>query len=189
MTDRLSGSLLATIFAALVSSVSVSLQVSYADECPRDTDWPEKPCPAYGTESEAELRDRWDGYHDMKGQEWMEAKRMEMEKAIIVGNFREWINNTPDDSLANRNVYFYYRLNDLAPLMVLDVSSGEYFRSEQDPDLFSYSAITGDYYVGPAPEPWYMQSPGIYAIIGIGSVAVLASFFAFWKVKNKKTAA
>lgn len=142
-----------------------------ADECGEDTDWPEKPCPAYGAETEAELRVRWNNYYEMKGKERMEMKKAEMDRAIQDGKFTEWIKYSPDNNFANRNVYFYYRLNNQAPLIVFDPQSGQYFMPEEqeDPSMFSYSAISGDYYVQPPSPPWYISPSGIYIMVGIGA--------------------
>lgn len=157
-----------------------------ADECGPDADWSEKPCPAYGAGSEAELRERWDQYYETKGKDWMNAKKTEMDQAIKDGTFTEWIKNAPDNNFANRNAYFYYRLNDQAPLMVYDPPSGRYFMPEaQDPSVYSYSALSGDYYPAVPSESWYAQSETIYLVIGVGSAAAVASIYAFWKVKRR----
>jgi hypothetical protein len=167
----------------LFAMIIIHFQSANADECGVDVDWQEKPCPAYGAESGAELRERWDEYYEMKGEERMEAKKAEMDAAIKEGSFTEWIKNAPDNNFANRNVYFYYRLNDQAPLMVYDLQSGRYFMpEEQDPSKYPYSAMSGDYYVQPPSPPWYTGPEGIYVIIGTGSAGALASFYAIWKV-------
>jgi len=165
---------------------TIHFQGVNAYECGEDADWPEKPCPAYGAESEAELRARWNKYYEMKGEERMEAKKAEMDQVIKNGTFTEWIKYAPDNDFANRNVYFYYRLNNQAPLMVYDPQLGRYYMPEgQDPNMFTYSPVSGDYYVNPPSAPWYISPVGLYVIIGIGSAGTLASFFALWKVKRK----
>lgn len=176
------------ISAFIMAPTSIQFQSVYADECGDDKDWPEvtKPCPLYGAKSEAELKERWDRYYELKGKNWMEAKKAEMDEAIKNGTFTEWIRYAPDNNNANRNVYFYYRLNNQAPLMVIDPQSNRYFMpTEQDPSMFAYTPISGDYYAKPANLPWYTTTEGIYAIIGVGSAGALASFFAFWKVKRR----
>lgn len=175
------------VLVVLALTIStIHFQSANAYECGEDTDWPEKPCPAYGADSENELRERWDKYYEMKGKEWMEAKKAEMEVAIKEGTFTEWIKYAPDNNNANRNVYFYYRLNNQAPLMVIDPQSGRYSASEeQDPSMFTYSPVSGDYYVKPPSAPWYMSSEGLYIIIGIGSAGAIASFYTLRKVKLK----
>jgi hypothetical protein len=178
----------AIILVFTISSISIRSQSVYADECGDDKDWPDKtkPCPLYGAESETELRQRWDRYYELKGKDWMEAKKAEMDQAIKNGTFTEWIRYAPDNNNANRNVYFYYRLNNQAPLMVIDPQSNQYFMPEQqDPSMFIYSPMTGDYYVKPSPVPWYAGPEGLYVIIGMGSAGALASYFALrryvWK--------
>lgn len=174
------------IMISAILAFTTHFQSVNADECGIDKDWPEKPCPAYGAESETELRERWDGYYDMKGKEWMEMKKAEMDQAIKNGTFTEWIRYAPDNNFANRNVYFYYRLNNQAPLMALDPQSNRYFvPEEQDPSMFIYTPMSGDYYAKPPSPPWYTTTEGVYVIIGIGSVGALASFYALWKVKRK----
>lgn len=154
-----------------------------ADECGEDADWPEKPCPAYGAQSEAELRKRWDNYYEMKGEDWMGAKKAEMHVAIKEGTFTEWIKYAPNDNnFANRNVYFYYRLNNQAPLMVYDPQSGQYFNpEEQEPSNYSYSALSGDYYINPPSPPWYLSPAGLFVIIGIGATAAAATWLIILK--------
>jgi hypothetical protein len=158
-----------------------------ADECAEDKDWPEKPCPAYGAASEAELRERWDKYYEMKGKEWMEAKKAEMDQAIKNNTFTEWIQygDLDNNNAANRNAYFYYRLNNQVPLMVRDFEGRYFMPEEQDPSMFIFTPLSGDYYVKPPPAPWYTRPEGLYVIIGIGSASALASFFALRKVIRK----
>lgn len=178
----------AIILAFTTATTSIHLQSAYADECGDDKDWPDKtkPCPLYGAESEAELRQRWDRYYELKGQDWMEAKKIEMDQAIKNGTFTEWIRYAPDNNNANRNVYFYYRLNNQAPLMVIDPQTDRYFMPKgQDPSMFIYTPTTGDYYVKPSLAPWYAGPEGLYVIIGIGSGGVLAAFFALRKSMRK----
>ncbi len=169
------------LFLAFAITTSHSQSVS-AYECGEDADWPEKPCPAYGAESKAELLERWDGYYEMKGSGWMETKKAEMEIAIKEGIFTEWIKYSPDNNLANRNVYFYYRLNNQAPLTVYDFQSGQYFISEQYPSLFTCSPGSGDCYVIPDSPPWYVSPSGIFVMIGIGTTAAAA----VWAIMLKK---
>lgn len=174
---------------AFVTATSpINFQIIYAYECADDKDWPDmtKPCPLYGAESDAELRERWDKYYELKGQDWMQSKKVEMDQAIRNGTFTEWIRYAPDNSHANRNVYFYYRLNNQAPLMVIDPQSNQYFMpKEQDPSMYIYAPMSGDYYAKPSIPPWYTTTEGIYAIIGVGSTGAAGSFLALWKVRQK----
>lgn len=176
------------ISAFAMTIAPIHFQNVYADECGEDKDWPQtdKPCPLYGAASETELKERWDKYYELKGKDWMEAKRTEMNQAIQNGTFTQWIRYAPDNNNTNRNVYFYYRLNNQAPLMVIDPQSNQYFMPQvQDPQMFTYSPISGDYYAKPASPPWHATPLGIYSILGVVSAGALASFFAVWKIKNK----
>lgn len=69
-----------TLFVFATATPLISIQNAYADECGDDKDWPlpDKPCPLYGAASDAELRERWDKYYQLKGKDWMEAKKAEM---------------------------------------------------------------------------------------------------------------
>ncbi|AIF85393.1 hypothetical protein NTE_03365 [Candidatus Nitrososphaera evergladensis SR1] len=158
-----------TFLAFTVTIASIHFQTANA-ECLRDEDWPEKPCFDVGSSapSDAELRQIWNKYYEMKGQAWMEMKKAEMDKAINDGTFGDWLSD-PVKGSANKNVYAYYRVYDAVPNMVLDPYSGNYVVQGSEP---------------PRGE-WYTSTMGIAAIIGMGAVAAVASFFVFRKAGRK----
>jgi hypothetical protein len=162
--------LVAVVISAILGlPVTTSYLQSANAECIRDEDWPEKPCLDSGTYSEAQLKQIWDKYYEMKGKEWMEMKKAEMDQAIRNGTFGQWINYAPGNNFANSNVYTYYRLNNQVPNMVLDPKSGEYVVSSPE----SLAA------------PWYASTTGIYTMIGGGIVGAAVAFYTLWKVKRK----
>lgn len=119
----------------------------------------------------------------------MEAKKAEMDEAINNDTFTEWIRYGSDNNNnANRNVYFYYRLNNQAPLMVIDSQSNQYFMPQaQDPSMFTYAPVSGDYYTKPPGPPWYNTVEGVFGIVGIGvTIAGAAAFFYVRRLKEKK---
>ena len=79
--------------------------------CIQDEDWPEKPCldtPPYTQEF---LKQVWQKYYEFKGKDWMDMKKLEMDRAVTNGTLREWV----ESSNANRNVWEYYYNNGQAP--------------------------------------------------------------------------
>jgi hypothetical protein len=92
----------------------IILQPAYA-ACVQDSDWPEKPCLDEPPYAKQDLKAAWEGYHEYKGQTWMEVKKVEMDQAIKDGTLNEWVEyRSAPDNFANYNVYFYYFLNDQA---------------------------------------------------------------------------
>ena len=153
----------------LIAFVPIHFQ-SVLAECLRDEDWPDKPCLDSGTHSKDEIIQLWAKYYDLKGKAWMDMKKAELDKAITSGTYGDLIND-PVSGPANKNVYFYYRIHDEAPNMVLDPYSGNY-------------VIQGSL---PLRGEWYASTMGITAIIGVGAVAAAASFFAYRKALRKST--
>jgi hypothetical protein len=125
-------------------------------ECGPDSDWPEHPCLDSGTYSESYLKEVWQKYYDYKGKDWMEAKKAEMDQAIKAGTLREWI----DQSDANNNVYYYYRLNGQAP--------DAYAYPPNNMPIFEYASPV-----------W------IGAIAGIGIAGAAAVLYVFRKARQK----
>lgn len=88
-----------SLSAVIIISVTLAFTITAATarfqgvnaECIRDKDWPEKPCFDSGAPSEAELKQTWNKYYEMKGKDWMEAKKAEMDQSIKNGTFTEWI--------------------------------------------------------------------------------------------------
>lgn len=70
--------------------------------------------------------------------------------------------------------------------MVIDPQSNQYFMPQtQDPQMFTYSPISGDYYARPASSPWYATPEGLYLILGVASAGAVASF-AVWRIKSSR---
>lgn len=71
-------------------------------------DWPDAPCGL--PLSTEKLRQDWQGYYEFKGKEWMEEKRVEMEKAILSSTLEQWRTDG-----ANYNVWLYYKITNNIP--------------------------------------------------------------------------
>jgi hypothetical protein len=182
----IAGSLLFAVpllLLATITSLSFPSADAHSGTCAvPDEDWPDKPCNAYDIDSEDEIREMWDEYYAIKGNQWMEMKKAEMDQIIEDGLFTEWLRRDP----GNWNVYFYYHVNGQAPTMVRNSADGEFFVSEQDPSVFTYYNTTGVYWhTERTPDPLHASQTAIYAMIGAGTAGALATFFAFWKVKLK----
>jgi hypothetical protein len=126
-------------------------------QCAHDNDWPEKPCndvidpqnpkPIHGDKED------WKAYYSMKGKDWMESKKSEMNYAHENHILKEWYEfGKGQNNYANANVWYYYNLY------------GE------SPDIMQY-------YHGNVQENWltpiityYYVSPILFVIIGIASV-------------------
>ncbi len=96
----------------------MSIPYSFAS-CIVNEDWPDAPCLdsiGNGKYDQGEVN-KWSQYYSFKGTEFMEQKRIELEKAINENTLQEWV----DESIQNRNVYEYYFFSGRAP------NTGEYF--------------------------------------------------------------
>jgi hypothetical protein len=134
-------------------------------QCIRDDDWPEKPCLDTPPYSKSDLKEVWQKYYDLKGKEWMEMKKAEMDQAIRDGTLKEWVEYHGDpNNFANYNVYFYYYLNDQAP----DAYGNSFFRDDSRP-VITY---------------WYASPAGMATIAGIG-LAAIAALYVFRKARRK----
>lgn len=89
------------------SLVFIAFQSSPAfASCIVNTDWPDAPCMdliVSGRYSQDQV-DRWAQYYDYKGTQFMESKKIQMNKAISEDRLMEWI----DESIQNSNVWQYY---------------------------------------------------------------------------------
>jgi hypothetical protein len=158
-------SLAVTISAILVCTLILNFQSAEA-ECLRDEDWPEKPCYDSGTPSKSELKQVWEEYYKLKGKDWMEIKKAEMDKAVENKTLNTWLERDFGNNFANHNVYSYYLVNDQAPSNISDFSSSE------ELDLYQRSQ-------------WYVSPAGISIIGGLAIAGSLASFYLFRKAKQK----
>ncbi len=98
--------------------LTFTLPSVFAD-CSLDSDWQEKPCLDMPPYDKSELVQIWDQYYLMKGQKWMEMKKAEMDFAIENQILEKWLSFSipTSQNFQNHNVYFYYFLNDQAPIM------------------------------------------------------------------------
>lgn len=72
-------------------------------QCIYNDDWPDAPCFDMGPVSHQKFYDAWAPYYEHKGEDWMEAKKVEMNQALENQSFEEWV-----EKLENYNVYRYY---------------------------------------------------------------------------------
>jgi hypothetical protein len=98
--------------------LTFTLPSVFAD-CSLDNDWQEKPCLDMPPYDKSELVQIWDQYYLMKGQKWMEMKKVEMDFAVENQILEKWLSfGIPtSQNFQNHNVYFYYFLNDQAPMV------------------------------------------------------------------------
>lgn len=100
-----------TISASLVF---IAFQNSPAfASCIVNTDWPDAPCMdliVAGRYPQDQV-DRWAQYYDYKGAQFMESKKIQMNKAISEDHLMEWV----DESIQNSNVWQYYYFAGQAP--------------------------------------------------------------------------
>lgn len=101
--------LLVSLSCALVILASFGIKETTAI-CTPDIleDWPDAPCGL--PLSTEKLREDWQGYYEFKGKEWMEEKRVEMERAILSGTLEQWRSNG-----SNHNVWLYYKITNNIP--------------------------------------------------------------------------
>lgn len=137
-------------------------------QCAHDNDWPEKPCndvidsqnpkPIHGDKED------WKAYYSMKGKDWMESKKAEMDYAHENHILKEWYEYGKDqNNFANANVWYYYNLYGKSPNIM------QYYHGNVQKNWFA--PIIAYYYV----------SPIILVIIGI--TCVIGGFFVAKKIK------
>jgi hypothetical protein len=108
------------LILAVFTVLAISFGVNHANAmCVIDTDWPDKPCIDTSPPlplSKSEWRDLWSEYYTLKGADWMEQQKLELDKQIKSNNLKEWIESGYDSqNFTNYNVWFYYYVNDQAP--------------------------------------------------------------------------
>lgn len=164
----------------LVLSIPFLANYAFAD-CSLDNDWPEKPCLDMPPYPKSELVEIWDEYYSMKGQEWMDMKKSEMDYAIENGILKKWLAfGVPQyGNFQNHNVYFYYFLNDQAPAV-----DGYYFaeqliqKEDRNPDVERYNSDLPDNDISNVIITYYYVNTGglivlSFVIAGIGIVGLL----------------
>lgn len=104
------------ISTAAFASLPTTLDKPAYASCVQDEDWPDNPCldtPPYSREY---LLQVWQQYYEYKGKDWMEAKKAEMDAAIMMGTLREWVETrSSPNNFTNYNVWRYYNLIGDAP--------------------------------------------------------------------------
>lgn len=154
--------------------------------CVVNEDWENAPCLDTITNGKYDQNEvnKWKGYYQYKGTEWMEQKREEMKQAISDDSLKEWISQ----SIQNRNVYSYYFFSGKAP----DI--GEY-RAGFDEFMINESSTIHDPYTdderyqlaeskvplgGLGIDPEFNQFVIVGIIIGVG---VPIGLLVYWKRK------
>ena len=81
--------------------------------CAVNEDWPDAPCMDMigNGHYPQEQVDRWANYYNYKGEQFMEAKKAEMNQAIQNDILQQWVN----ESIQNHNVWTYYHFSGDAP--------------------------------------------------------------------------
>lgn len=110
-----------TLILVIAAIFILSFQLAnHADaKCMLDKDWPDKPCidtyPPLPL-SKSEWKDLWNAYFDYKGGQWMEQKKLELDKQIKSGTLQNWIESgSATQNFTNYNVWFYYYVNGKSP--------------------------------------------------------------------------
>ena len=100
-----------TIFVIL-TIIGIGMSESFA-MCAVNEDWPDAPCMdmIMNGQYPQEQVDRWSDYYDYKGEQFMDAKKAEMNQAIQDDILQEWV----DESIQNYNVWTYYHFSGDAP--------------------------------------------------------------------------
>lgn len=117
-------------------------------------DWQDYPyCPG-GCPQEF-LIEEWKEYYDMKGKEWMEQKKQELDSVISNYTLKEWIESDP--SMANANVYQYYWTQGEIPNM-----EGEYIGTipscDDSESIHPADLCHVDATPPPCPEPTFRKN-------------------------------
>jgi len=152
-----------------------TINVAFAD-CSLDKDWPNKPCLDMPPYPKSELVQVWDEYHSMKGQQWMEMKKSEMDYAADNKILQKWISyGTPQSgNFQNHNVYLYYFLHGEAPA-INGVWAEQLLRSEdRNPDMQKYPGDSEDHVFDVIITHYHVSVGGFLVlsplIAGVGAV-------------------
>ncbi len=100
------------IISVLTISIIFSNSPALAS-CTVNTDWPDAPCMdlIVGGRYPQDQVDKWTEYYDYKGAQFMESKKMELDKAVKEDRLMGWVN----ESIQNSNVWQYYYFSGQAP--------------------------------------------------------------------------
>lgn len=178
-------------YLVVLSVLSIPFLVNYAfADCILDNNWPEKPCLDMPLYPKSELVEIWDEYYSIKGQEWMDMKKSEMDYAIEHGILQKWLAfGVPQSgNFQNHNVYFYYFLNDQAP-DIKGVHFAEQLLQKEDrnPDVEKYPSDLPDNNLSNVIITYYYVSIGGFLVLipliaGVG----MAGFFGGKKILHTK---
>jgi hypothetical protein len=135
------------------------------EDCGPNYDWPDMPCYDLGNKPLHGDKDEWKKYYDMKGKDWMEMKKAEMNYAHKEKILKEWYEYEKEpDNRPNYNVWYYYNLYGEAP----DIK--QYYNGDIKPNYLK-PIIT-----------YYYISAGAILIIGI--VISLIMLFTLYFIRN-----
>lgn len=174
----------------VIPSLLFTFNSAFAD-CNIDNDWQEKPCLDMPLYSKAKLVQIWDEYYSMKGQEWMEMKKSEMDYAIENKILQKWLSfgTQYKNNFQNHNVYFYYFLNDQAPAV-----DGFYFaeqliqKEDRNPDVERYHSDLPDNNLSNVIITYYyVNVGGLIVLSSVIAVIVIVGFFGGKRVKAWRT--
>ena len=100
------------IISIMIVSVIFSNNPVFA-ECAVNTDWPDAPCMDLIVNGHypQDLVDKWARYYDYKGAQFMETKKMELDKAVREDRLMGWVN----ESIQNHDVWQYYYFSGQVP--------------------------------------------------------------------------
>jgi hypothetical protein len=100
------------VIGVMFVSVVFSNSPAFAS-CIVNTDWPDAPCMdlIVGGRYPQDQVDKWAQYYDYKGAQFMESKKIQMDKVISEDRLMEWVN----ESIQNSNVWQYYYFSGQAP--------------------------------------------------------------------------
>ncbi len=174
----------------LILSIPFLVNSAFAD-CNTDNDWQEKPCLDMPPYPKAKLVQIWDDYYSMKGQEWMDMKKSEMDYAIENKILQKWLSfgTSYKNNFQNHNVYFYYFLNDQAPSV-----DGYYFAEQliqkggRNPDVERYHSDLSDSNTSNVIITYYyVNNGGLMVLSSVIAVIGIVGFFGGKRVKARRT--
>lgn len=162
----------------MVCGLPLTINAAFAD-CSLDKDWPGKPCLDMPPYPKSELVQMWDEYHSMKGQEWMEMKKSEMDYAIDNRILQKWLSyGTPQsENFQNHNVYLYYFLHDEAPA-VKGVWAEQLLKKEdRNPNVERYHSDSEKDVFGVIITYYHVSAGGFLVLLPLIAGIGMAGFF------------
>jgi hypothetical protein len=121
-----------------------------------DSDWPDRPCLDMSVNGcyDAELVGRWSVYYQMKGNDWMDVKKVEMLDALQKNELSEWESKSEE----NYNVWAYYHYHE----GIVPDFEGKYY------DCFGFSIPGNPFWFIPY-SSWFVLliTISVLSIIGV----------------------